>query len=62
LPRDVATWHQKLLTDPQTSGGLLVACAREAAQSVMDIFAKEGFAHAAIIGELEAGVPGICVV
>jgi selenide,water dikinase len=62
LPAGAAPWHQKLLTDPQTSGGLLVACARDAAQSVLDVFAKEGFRHAAIIGELEAGSPSIDVV
>lgn len=50
-----------LLTDPQTSGGLLVACAPEQVDAVLDIFRSEGFAHAAAIGTLEAGPPGITV-
>ena len=49
---------QALLTDPQTSGGLLVACTPEAAPSVLDVFAREGFAHAAVIGEVTAAAPG----
>jgi selenide,water dikinase len=44
-----------LLTDPQTSGGLLVACAPAAAERVLAVFREEGFARAAVIGELAAG-------
>jgi selenide,water dikinase len=29
LPADFPEWSRYLLTDPQTSGGLLVACAPE---------------------------------
>jgi len=54
--------ERSLLTDPQTSGGLLVACAREAATEVLQVFASEGFRHAAVIGEVRAGTPGITVV
>jgi selenide, water dikinase len=43
-----------LLTDPQTSGGLLVACAPEAVAEVLAIFADEGFTAAAEIGAIEA--------
>lgn len=41
-----------LLTDPQTSGGLLVACSPEAADEVLGIFANEGFERAAVIGTM----------
>jgi len=44
-----------LLTDPQTSGGLLVACAPAAIGGVLEIFRADGFAQAAVIGELAAG-------
>ncbi|MFU1912456.1 selenide, water dikinase SelD [Bordetella avium] len=44
-----------LLTDPQTSGGLLVACAPEAASQVLSIFAAAGFKDAAVIGDMAAG-------
>ncbi len=43
-----------LLTDPQTSGGLLVSCAAEAAGAVLDCFRSHGFAQAAVIGRVEA--------
>lgn len=46
-----------LLTDPQTSGGLLVSCSAEAAAEVLDIFHSQGFGQAAVIGEMRAG-PG----
>ena len=48
-------WKRKLLTDPQTSGGLLVACAAEAENSVLEIFRNKGFAEARVIGSLAAG-------
>jgi selenide,water dikinase len=44
-----------LLTDPQTSGGLLVACAPAATEEVLKIFRSEGFGTAAIVGEVVAG-------
>ncbi|MES2536991.1 MAG: selenide, water dikinase SelD [Pseudomonadota bacterium] len=47
--------QQMLLTDPQTSGGLLVSCAAESVEEVLALFRREGFAHAAVIGEMAAG-------
>jgi len=47
--------QKALLTDPQTSGGLLVACAPAAVDAVLDVFHAEGFDRAAAIGELHAG-------
>jgi len=44
-----------LLTDPQTSGGLLVACAPSSVDEVMQLFRAEGFDHAAIVGEIVEG-------
>ena len=44
-----------LLTDPQTSGGLLVACAPGAVDAVLTVFRAEGFERAAVIGRLEPG-------
>jgi len=51
-----------LLCDPQTSGGLLVACAPEAAAKVLSIFHSEGFDYAAVIGELTEGAAGVRVI
>ncbi len=47
-----------LLTDPQTSGGLLVACAPHAVDAVLALFRAEGFAEAAEIGEITDGPGG----
>ncbi|MGV3741512.1 MAG: selenide, water dikinase SelD [Burkholderiaceae bacterium] len=47
--------QQGLLTDPQTSGGLLVSCASESVEEVLAVFRREGFLHAAVIGEMHAG-------
>jgi selenide, water dikinase len=44
-----------LLTDPQTSGGLLVSCAPEAVEDVLAIFRADGFDEAAVIGEMVDG-------
>lgn len=57
LPEGWPEWRRKLLCDPQTSGGLLVACAPEAVSDVLAIFQREGFEQAAEIGELVAGAP-----
>jgi selenide,water dikinase len=54
--------ERALLTDPQTSGGLLVACAPDAERLVLDVFRDEGFDRAVVIGEIEAGAPGISIV
>jgi selenide,water dikinase len=55
LPADWPEVRRKLLTDPQTSGGLLVACAPEAADSVLAIFHAQGHTAARRIGSLSAG-------
>jgi selenide, water dikinase len=53
--------EKAVLTDPQTSGGLLVSCAPGAAERVLEIFRSEGFAQAAVIGEVVEGAPEILV-
>ena len=47
-----------LLTDPQTSGGLLVACAPAALDAVLAIFRDQGFGQAAVVGQVAAGGNG----
>jgi selenide, water dikinase len=47
-------WVKKLVTDPQTSGGLLVACAANVGARVLEIFEKQGF-QAGVIGQMHAG-------
>jgi selenide,water dikinase len=55
LPAGAPDWQRKLVTDPQTSGGLLVACAPAAEQAVLAEFHQRGFAQARRIGRLAAG-------
>jgi selenide,water dikinase len=50
--------ERALLTDPQTSGGLLVTCAPRALESVLAVFRRHGFGAAAEIGEVCAADGG----
>jgi selenide,water dikinase len=53
LPGGFAPQDQALLSDPQTSGGLLVSCAPEALESVLAIFQRHGFDRAGVVGRIE---------
>jgi selenide,water dikinase len=55
LPASFAPQDKTLLTDPQTSGGLLVSCAEDSVAAVLEIFRKHGFASAT-----EIGTVGMC--
>ncbi|QBX34541.1 selenide, water dikinase SelD [Paracoccus liaowanqingii] len=52
LPQGFGDDARALLSDPQTSGGLLVACAPQALDQVRAAFARHGFGSAAVIGEV----------
>ena len=53
--------QQALLTDPQTSGGLLVSCDPGSVDDVLALFTREGFAGAAVIGQMQAGAARVDV-
>ena len=55
LAAGIEEWQKLLLTDPQTSGGLLVSCAPESEAEVLAIFRRHGFADARRIGSSSAG-------
>jgi selenide,water dikinase len=61
LGANITDAQKALLTDPQTSGGLLVACAPQACDEVMRIFRDEGFGEAAIVGEIVPGAAEVQV-
>jgi selenide, water dikinase len=61
LGRGITAAQKALLTDPQTSGGLLVACAPESVDDVLAIFRREGFDRPAVIGELREGAAHVAV-
>jgi len=53
--------EKALLTDPQTSGGLLAAVSPQAVDEVLRIFREDGFDHAAVVGEVVEGPGGVRV-
>ncbi len=57
-PETAPEWQRTLLTDPQTSGGLLVSCAPGAVDAVLRAFHGDGFAQAAIVGRMQASTAG----
>lgn len=62
LPTGFSHIDQALLSDPQTSGGLLVSCAPEAVPDVLSVFQRLGFEFACEVGSISAGGSGIGVV
>ncbi|OZB48226.1 MAG: selenide, water dikinase SelD [Polynucleobacter sp. 39-45-136] len=61
LANNLGLWQQNLLTDPQTSGGLLISCAPEQEAQVLSILNTGGFTSAKKIGQFVAG-QGLSVV
>jgi len=62
LPDGLPEWKRHLLSDPQTSGGLLVSCAAASAPAILAKIKAAGFPAARIIGRTEAGPPSLKVV
>lgn len=62
LPNGFPEWRRHLLSDPQTSGGLLVAVAPEQAHATLQKIQQAGYPAAAIIGIAGTGKPEIVVV
>jgi selenide, water dikinase len=52
VPVGFAPEDQALLTDPQTSGGLLVTCTPDSLDAVLAIFVRHGFGQAAVVGQV----------
>ncbi|KAB2670211.1 selenide,water dikinase [Ochrobactrum sp. RC6B] len=52
LPDDYPLWKQQLLTDPQTSGGLLVSCAPQEAERLLGSIRAAGYPSARIVGKV----------
>ncbi|MCO6390536.1 selenide, water dikinase SelD [Aliihoeflea aestuarii] len=57
LPGGTEDWRRHLLTDPQTSGGLLIAVDPSSADGILETIRDAGYPGAAIIGTVEAGAP-----
>lgn len=61
LPEHISEVERALLTDPQTSGGLLISCAADQAEAVVALLHKRGFQYATPVGKIKAGTPGVTV-
>jgi selenide,water dikinase len=61
LPAGFETWRRDLLTDPQTSGGLLISAAKDEADEVLRLAHERRFTWARAVGEVGAGPIGITV-
>jgi selenide, water dikinase len=61
LPAGFPGWRRDLLTDPQTSGGLLIACAPGRAEEILGGIVAAGHPHARIIGRVETGEPTVTI-
>ncbi len=57
LPPGMPAWRRALLTDPQTSGGLMVACKAARAEAIRTAIEAAGYPRAEIIGSVTAGDP-----
>jgi selenide,water dikinase len=55
LPIGMPDWQLHLLTDPQTSGGLLVSCAADRAPGLLEELVNAGYPMARVIGEARQG-------
>ncbi|HEV7386295.1 MAG TPA: selenide, water dikinase SelD [Phenylobacterium sp.] len=61
LPAGLPDWQRDLLTDPQTSGGLLIAVAPDAAEPVLALARSRGFSAAAVVGRMAEGLAQVRV-
>jgi selenide,water dikinase len=61
LPAQAPDWQRGILCDPQTSGGLLIACTAESESQVIDVLQKRDFRHAQVIGEFNTGDARVAV-
>lgn len=61
-PTNFPDWVRDILTDPQTSGGLLIACASDRANELVKEIVSAGYPSARIIGTAESAEPGVRVV
>jgi selenide,water dikinase len=62
LPPELPLWQRALLTDPQTSGGLLIACDAGRAESILSSIEAAGYPSARIIGAASSGAPVVRII
>lgn len=52
IPKDMPLWQRNLLTDPQTSGGLLISCTEKALPQVQETISKLQGNEGVVIGQM----------
>jgi selenide,water dikinase len=62
LPEGFEAWRRDLLTDPQTSGGLLISVSPGAADDLLALASAKGFEAARVVGRVIEGAPEARVV
>lgn len=61
LPAGTPDWQRQLFCDPQTSGGLLVACAPSRADELLKTIIAAGYPEARIVGQVAEGKARVLV-
>jgi selenide, water dikinase len=61
LPADAPEWWRGVLCDPQTSGGLLIACSGDAVGDVLELLRSRGFYRLSVVGEFGETEPRVRV-
>lgn len=61
LPENYPDYKRFLLTDPQTSGGLLLSVAPDKADGIVAFGKSQGYPLSTIIGEVHAGSPRVVI-
>jgi len=61
LPDGTPDWHRQILCDPQTSGGLLISCAPDKAEALLQDIISTGNPAARIIGRIGEGTPSVVI-
>jgi selenide,water dikinase len=59
LSPEFPEWQRHLCTDPQTSGGLLIACDATHAEAILRRIIEDGYPYASMIGYVERGEPSV---
>jgi selenide,water dikinase len=61
MPADAPEWWRGILCDPQTSGGLLIACSGDAAPEIVELLGNRGFNRSNVVGEFDGAEPRVRV-
>jgi len=61
IPAESPEWWRGILCDPQTSGGLLIACSSDSVPQVLTLLRSRNFDDARVVGEFSGTQPRVRV-